>query len=112
MNYFLASVLIILSVSVDLSYEGAVGAALAGEEILDKLKDRWNFGCVKDDAFGCSKGYCWSNCAGFGQMTVTSLFTHDWCYTTRGRSQDYNYVRCESKSDCDPCWKCAGSCTV
>ena len=54
---------------------------------------------------GCHKGYCWAWCG-------VSLSGGEWCYTTRTYSQSFNYVSCNSDSDCDPCWKCAGSCTL
>lgn len=56
--------------------------------------------------FGCHKGYCWAYChAVLGNE-------REWCYTTRGSSQDYNYVGCSRDSDCDGCWKCAGACSI
>lgn len=55
---------------------------------------------------GCSKGYCWAYCH--------AVLGHEreWCYTTRGSSQNYQYVSCSRDEDCDKCWKCAGSCAV
>lgn len=75
--------------------------------------------------YGCHKGYCWSNCkGGFGVLGkvnnksnslnlnrsnnsahLTLLLVYDgdgpeWCYTTRGRSQDFQYVRCTKNSQC------------
>lgn len=70
---------------------GGVNAALNSPE------------CTK---FGCHKGYCWAYChAVLGH-------NREWCYTTRGSSQDYNYVGCSSDADCGGCWKCAASCAV
>lgn len=54
---------------------------------------------------GCYKGYCWSSCD-------ATAFNNEWCYTTKGYSQDFKYVECGSDSDCSLCWKCAGSCTA
>ncbi|XP_031626819.1 allergen Tha p 2-like [Contarinia nasturtii] len=54
---------------------------------------------------GCHKGYCWTWCG-------ASLTGGEWCYTTRAHSQSFQYVGCSSDSECDPCWKCAGSCTL
>ncbi|OAQ29354.1 hypothetical protein K457DRAFT_125842 [Linnemannia elongata AG-77] len=56
---------------------------------------------------GCHKGYCWAGCA----SGVPFAF-NEWCYTTRGRSQDYNYVSCSNDNECSMDWRCAGSCTV
>ena len=86
--------------------------ALDSDKFINVLKKRWNFGCVSDNEYGCHKGYCWSYCAGFGQMTVVSLFARDWCYTGPSYSQSFKYGRCSSKADCNPRWKCAGSCTA
>lgn len=55
---------------------------------------------------GCHKGYCWAYC------NATGLGLKEWCYTTKGSSQDYNYVKCTKLSECAPHWKCAGPCTV
>lgn len=54
---------------------------------------------------GCHKGYCWASCD-------ATAFNNEWCYTTRGYSQDFKYVGCASDYECDKCWKCAGSCTA
>ncbi len=54
---------------------------------------------------GCYKGYCWAYCG-------LSLSNGDWCYTTKSYSQSFQYVRCIDDSECDLCWKCAGSCTL
>ncbi|CAO3640669.1 unnamed protein product [Cunninghamella echinulata] len=59
--------------------------------------------------FGCWKGRCWSHCAGAGTFLSG---VDEWCYTTRGSSQDYNYVYCNSNNDCDNTWHCAGPCTL
>lgn len=56
---------------------------------------------------GCFNGYCWAYCEGFGIPG-----TREWCYTTKSYSQSYEYVGCSQDSECDACWKCAGSCTV
>lgn len=54
---------------------------------------------------GCHKGNCWAYCG-------LNLAGGDWCYTTKAHSQSYQYVSCTDNSECDPCWKCAGSCTL
>ncbi|XP_055326679.1 allergen Tha p 2-like [Sitodiplosis mosellana] len=54
---------------------------------------------------GCQKGHCWAWCG-------VSLTGGEWCYTTRSYSQSFQYVTCNQDSDCDKCWKCAGSCTL
>lgn len=54
---------------------------------------------------GCYKGLCWAYCG----LSLSSL---DWCYTTESYSQSYEYVTCEYNSDCNLCWRCAGSCTL
>ncbi|KAH7044361.1 hypothetical protein BKA57DRAFT_469414 [Linnemannia elongata] len=51
-------------------------------------------------AYGCHNGLCWSHC------------TMGWCYTTKGYSQDRQYVPCEWSTECSPDWSCAGPCTV
>ncbi|KAG2218768.1 hypothetical protein INT45_012988 [Circinella minor] len=60
---------------------------------------------------GCYDGYCWSECLGFGHVAnVVAL--NEWCYTTKGRSQDFNYVRCTTDEECCPSWSCAGACAA
>lgn len=54
---------------------------------------------------GCNKGYCWAWCG-------VSLTDGEWCYTTKSYSQSFEYVPCQYDSECDECWKCAGSCTI
>jgi len=59
-------------------------------------------------AYGCHKGYCWSEC-------YIPLFSTgaEWCYTTAtGVSQDYNYVRCSQVNQCQSFWSCAGPCSA
>lgn len=68
-------------------------------------------GCVEvaevdTKGYGCYKGYCWSECTGAGWPF------YEWCYTTRGSSQDYNYVKCNKNVKCKSSWNCAGSCTI
>ncbi|KAG2218677.1 hypothetical protein INT45_013343 [Circinella minor] len=58
---------------------------------------------------GCYNGYCWSECQGAGTALAGA---NEWCYTTEGRSQDFNYVKCTNDEECCPSWHCAGSCTV
>lgn len=54
---------------------------------------------------GCYQGYCYSYCG-------LSNYSGDWCYTTKTYSQSFAYVKCSSNSECNGCWKCAGSCTL
>lgn len=61
------------------------------ESIMNSLK------CSEEA--GCHKGYCWAWCG-------VSLSGGEWCYTTKTKSQSYEYVECKQDSDCDPCWKC------
>ncbi|KAI9241275.1 MAG: hypothetical protein BYD32DRAFT_77782 [Podila humilis] len=55
---------------------------------------------------GCHKGYCWAGCV------AVSPFGGEWCYTTKGYSQDYQYVKCSSADECNSNWKCAGPCAL
>lgn len=71
---------------------------------------KMNTGCVKDNEYGCHKGYCWSYCSGAG--TLLFGMTKEWCYTTKGRSQDRQYIKCTSNDECDACWRCAGPCSL
>lgn len=64
------------------------------------------FGMAKEE-YGCHKGYCWTTCIG-----GVPWWGAEWCYTTKGSSQDFSYIGCTDKSECDKDWKCAGSCTV
>ena len=57
---------------------------------------------------GCYNGYCWSECLGISNFPFPG---NDWCYTTQGRSQDFNYVECTNDEECCESWSCAGSCT-
>ena len=57
--------------------------------------------CFGDDC-GCYNGKCWSYCS----------FGSNWCYTTKGHTQDYNYVYCGKDRECMPDWHCAGPCTI
>lgn len=55
--------------------------------------------------YGCYKSYCWASCtAVFGQG--------EWCYTTKGSTADYNYVKCNDDDDCQANWHCAGPCAL
>lgn len=64
-------------------------------------------GDVRGCAFqgGCRNGRCWAGC----DATVVD---NEWCYTTRGYSQDYRYIGCGQDHECDKCWKCAGPCSI
>lgn len=61
-----------------------------------------SFKCA--DRAGCHNGYCWTYCG--------LLLGTEWCYTTQSYSQSFQYVSCTHDSQCNKCWKCAGSCTV
>lgn len=65
--------------------------------------------CAEAYDWGCKNDKCWSRCVGFAAIFP---YIYEWCYTTKGRSQDYNYIKCSSESDCDPCWKCGGPCSA
>jgi len=75
--------------------------------------------------YGCTKdGYCWSYCAGAAwfahglPLLVRALeepatkFAGEWCYTSPGKSQSYQYQKCKHFAQCDPNWSCAGPCTL
>lgn len=57
--------------------------------------------------WGCYEGHCWSDCVGFDLKVI-----REWCYTTKAKHGDRKFVPCKSKADCDPCWKCADTCSV
>lgn len=59
---------------------------------------------------GCHKGYCWTSCTGAGAYIAGD--NKEWCYTTKGRSQDYQYVKCSRDRGCISTWKCAGPCSL
>lgn len=63
-------------------------------------------------AYGCYYGYCWAGChAIWGASVVGALSgrrSGEWCYT----KESYDYVKCESMSDCSNEWKCAGPCSI
>merc|ERR1712066_133849 len=49
---------------------------------------------------------CWARC-------WTPVWDYkSWCWTTKTFSQSYEYVRCDSKADCEANWACAGPCTI
>lgn len=60
-----------------------------------------------NEKWGCHNGYCWAGC-----QAIAAISQKEWCYTTRGHSQDYQYVTCQGMGDCDACWNCAGPCTL
>jgi len=68
-------------------------------------------GCVQGPPgryYGCHNGYCWAYCG-------ASLTANDWCYTsnTAGTWTNMNkYVSCQRDDQCDPCWKCKGTCAM
>ena len=68
----------------------------------------------KGETYGCHKGYCWTKCIGgeltpfFGRLVAGT----EWCWTTKGPSQDFQYVRCNNDDDCCQYWHCASSCTI
>lgn len=83
---------------------GTVGGAVAGAGVNWIAQSIQNsFECSQQT--GCHKGYCWNWCG-------VSLTGGEWCYSTKSHSQSFQYVKCTQDSDCDKCWKCAGSCTL
>lgn len=78
------------------------------------LKAFWDDISYGPGDYGCHKGYCWSRCAGgariFGSVARDGIY--EWCYTTKGRSQDRGYVTCSKKEDCCNTWSCAGPCAA
>lgn len=78
------------------------------------LKALWDDKSYGPDDYGCHRGYCWSRCAGFARTFGTAARDafKEWCWTTKGRSQDYNYVTCSKKEDCCGTWSCAGTCAA
>ncbi|KAJ8652040.1 hypothetical protein O0I10_012349 [Lichtheimia ornata] len=79
------------------------------DRVLQTLWDDLSYG---PDDWGCHKGSCWSRCAGAGRAAKSYLNLYEWCYTTKGSSQDYNYVSCEKNEDCCSTWSCAGPCAA
>lgn len=71
---------------------------------LDTPKYRNTYTVCLGDKCGCYGGWCWSECMK-GRL-------QEWCYTGTGYSQSFNYKRCRNDRECQPHWKCAGSCTV
>lgn len=61
------------------------------------------------ETHGCHKGYCWSYCSSLG---FDHGYSDEWCYTTEGSSQSYNYVKCDYNTQCLEDWKCGGPCTL
>lgn len=57
---------------------------------------------------GCYNGKCWAGC----RAIVGDHDGGEWCYTTQGNSQDYQYIPCSIDFECHKCWKCAGPCAV
>ncbi|KAJ8652041.1 hypothetical protein O0I10_012350 [Lichtheimia ornata] len=78
------------------------------------LKAFWDDVSYGPNDYGCHKGYCWSRCAGgarlFGSVARDSIY--EWCYTTKGHSQDRGYITCSKKEDCCDTWSCAGPCAA
>lgn len=57
---------------------------------------------------GCMQNMCWTNCG-------PRLYSADWCYVTKNHTvpkKEIKIVSCEKDSDCNPCWKCAFTCTM
>lgn len=79
------------------------------DRILQTLWDDLSYG---PDDWGCEKGYCWSRCAGAGRAAKSFINLYEWCYTTKGSSQDRNYVTCDKKEDCCSTWSCGGPCAA
>lgn len=55
--------------------------------------------------YGCSNNNCWVSCA-----AVASTVT--WCYTTKGKPLDNQFVKCNIDEECSPFWHCGGNCSV
>lgn len=94
----------------------------AGLSVSGNSTDRQKRNCSYKG--GCHKSYCWSYCEGFGVLSVTgskktfysNVFSNpflicillivpntdgpEWCYTTRGSTQNRQYVSCSSDDDC------------
>lgn len=56
-------------------------------------------GCHKE------KKRCWAYCG-------LDLKKMDWCYTTKGLTLSLDYVPCTRDSECNACWRCAGTCSI
>lgn len=94
------------------SRRGGAGQDLAETVALldqwsDQVKDRWSTEISRCRKFGCHNGYCWSYCT-----AALEGKDNEWCYTTKGKSQDRDYVSCSQDSECNGCWKCAGPCAL
>lgn len=78
------------------------------------LKAFWDDISYGPNDYGCLRGYCWSRCAGgariFGSAARDAIY--EWCWTTKGSSQDRGYVGCSKKEDCCQTWSCAGACAA
>lgn len=87
---------------------GQLTGGMAGQQLFQQFGQMAgqsatnSFKC--SDRAGCHNGYCWAFC---GLMLGT-----EWCYTSHSYSQSFQYASCTSDSQCNKCWKCAGSCTV
>lgn len=57
--------------------------------------------------FGCKNGLCWTTCIG-----AIPWWGMERCYSTRGHSQSYDFVKCTSDSQCKEGWLCGGPCTA
>lgn len=76
--------------------------------------------------FGCIENLCWTNCG-------PRLNSDDWCITTPPedrasveveesvmsnnnktirKSKKTTFASCFNDADCDPCWKCGGTCVL
>lgn len=114
-----------------LMYTGILtGSTIAANELTRKFEEmrapvyveRAQVLCERND-YGCAEKLCWSTCGPRmkatdwcwtgppndfnGQMIQTTVYNNDTKTTT-----DYTFVVCQKKSDCNPCWGCAGSCMM
>lgn len=85
------------------------------EEFLERIK----LNC-RTNHYGCASNFCWVTCG-------PRLKSNDWCVAAPSSNAINNnketiadknnnntvfVVSCKTDSDCDPCFKCAGSCML
>lgn len=63
--------------------------------------------CEAREYYGCHKGYFWAR----APVLQLHLIGATRCYTTKGKTQDRNYIQCKNSLECDADWSCAGPCT-
>lgn len=58
--------------------------------------------------FGCNKNVCWKTCYNVdGDVKNQQL----WCFTAPN-PKTREYQRCDTHTDCSPCWECLEECHV